>query len=78
MFKISHHTLNMSLHYLVKYECQNWRQSEICIVINDQSQDNTAKYLSCDGLLYYKYAIQLLVKDYLKSVNIWQSYRENG
>ena len=39
----------MSLHYLVKYECRkNWQQSEICIVINDKSQDSTAKHLSYD------------------------------
>jgi len=29
----------MSLHYLVKYECQKkGRRSEVCIVINDKSQ----------------------------------------
>ena len=40
---------------------ENWRQSEIilCIVINDKSQDNTAKHLSCDGLLHYKIIVQL-------------------
>jgi len=27
-------------------------------VINDQSQDSTAKRLSCDGLLYQKFIIQ--------------------
>jgi len=27
---------------------RNWRQSEICIVINDKSHDSTAKHLSCD------------------------------
>jgi len=37
----------MSLHYLVKYESENWQQSEICIVINDKSQDSTAKH--CAG-----------------------------
>ena len=46
----------MSLHYLVKYECQKKRQqSEICIVINDKSQDSTAKHLSYDGLLHNKF-----------------------
>jgi len=34
---------------------ENWQQSEICIVINDKSQDNTAKRLSYDGLLHYKF-----------------------
>ena len=37
---------------------ENWRQSEICIVINDKSQDSTAKHLSCDGLLHYKFITQ--------------------
>jgi len=37
---------------------ENCRQSEICIVINDKSQDSTAKHLSCDGLLHYKFIIQ--------------------
>jgi len=50
---------------------ENWRQSEICIVINDQSDSAVnlpQKYLSCDGLL-----LDLLVKKKLKSVNIWRS-----
>jgi len=34
---------------------ENWQQSEICIVINDKSPDNTAKHLSYDGLLHYKF-----------------------
>jgi len=34
---------------------ENCQQSEICIVINDKSQDSTAKYLSYDGLLHYKF-----------------------
>jgi len=36
----------------------NWRQSEICIVINEKSQDSTTKHLSCDGLLHYKFITQ--------------------
>ena len=34
---------------------ENWQQSEICIVINDESQHSTAKHLSYDGLLHYKF-----------------------
>ena len=34
---------------------ENWQQSEICIVINDKSQDSTAWHLSYDGLLRYKF-----------------------
>jgi len=48
----------MSLHYLVKYECQKWRQSEICIVINDKSRGSIAKHLRYDELLYYTFIIQ--------------------
>jgi len=33
---------------------ENLRQSEICIVINDKSQDKTDKHLSYGGLLHYK------------------------
>jgi len=57
---------------------ENWRQSEIilCIVINDKSQDNTAKHLSFDGLLHYKIIVQLA--GFSKSVNMWQTYKQNG
>jgi len=34
---------------------ENWQQSEICIVTNDKSQDSTAKHLSYDELLNYKF-----------------------
>ena len=34
---------------------ENWQQSEVCIAINDKSQDSTAKHLSYDGLLHYKF-----------------------
>ena len=34
---------------------ENWQQSEICIVIYDKSRDSTAKHLSYDGLLHYKF-----------------------
>jgi len=37
---------------------ENWWQPEICIVINDKSQDSTAKRLSCDGLLHCKFITQ--------------------
>jgi len=43
----------MSLHYLVKYECQ-----EMHIAINDESQGIIAKSLRCDELLYYTFFIQ--------------------
>ena len=34
---------------------ENWRQSEIRILINDKSQGSITKHLSCDGLLHYKF-----------------------
>jgi len=79
-----HHSLNMSLHYLVKYECHEkwWHEliridgSVIGIVINDKSQGNVAKLLSWDGSLHCKFC--LLVKEFLKWANIWRSYRQNG
>jgi len=37
---------------------ENWRQSNMCIVINDKSQGSAAKHLSCDGLLNSKFIIQ--------------------
>jgi len=47
------------LKYVATLPCEiwmseNWWQSEICIVINDKSQDSTTKHWSCDGLLHYK------------------------
>ena len=36
---------------------EKWHHSEICIAINDESQDSTAKNLRCDELLYYTYII---------------------
>jgi len=37
-------------------------QSEICIVINDESPASVAKHLSLDGLLHYKCIIQFSVE----------------
>ena len=44
-----------------------------------KSQDSTAKHLSCDGLLQLSdLSFSLLVKWFLKPMNIWQSYRQNA
>jgi len=48
------------LKYVTTLPCEirmseNWQESEICIVINDKSQDSTAKRLSYDGVLHYKF-----------------------
>jgi len=50
----------------------------MCIVINDKSQDSTTKHLSCDGLLHYKFIVQLAGENFLKLVNVWQTYEQNG
>jgi len=57
---------------------RKWHHSEIRIEINDESQASISKNLRCDELLYYTFIINLLVKEFLKLVNIWQSYRQNG
>jgi len=61
---------------------EKWRQSEICIVINDKLQGGIAKHLKNDELIYYAFithlSLNLLVKEFLKLVNIWRSYRQTG
>jgi len=37
---------------------KKWRQSEVCVVINDKSQGSVAKHLMNDELLYYTLIIQ--------------------
>jgi len=56
---------------------KKWSQSEICIIINDKSLGSIAKHLRNDDLLYCTF-ITLLVKEFLKLVNTWRSYRQNG
>jgi len=51
---------------------EKWRQSEICIEINDKSQGNVAKHVRNDDF-YTHLSFNLLVKEFLKLVNIWQS-----
>jgi len=50
---------------------ENGRQSEICIVINDKSGDNTGNYLSCDGLLRCKFIIQFAAERIFKISEHW-------
>ena len=45
---------------------ENWQQSEIRIVIYDKSQDSTAKHLSYDGLLHYKFVSHCAVKEFFE------------
>jgi len=37
---------------------QNWRQSEVCIVIDDKSQSGVAEHSSWGGLLHFKFTVQ--------------------
>jgi len=37
---------------------EKWRQSEICMVINDKSQGSIAKHLTNDDLLNYTFITQ--------------------
>jgi len=46
---------------------KKWHHSEIRIAVNDESQDSTAKNLSCGELLYYKFIFELLVKKIKKN-----------
>jgi len=57
---------------------EKWHYSEIHIAINDESQCSIAKTLKCDELLYYTFLFTLLVKEFLRLVNTWRSYRQNG
>ena len=58
---------------------EKWHHSEIRIAINDESQGSIAKNFK-DMMSYYTthLSLDLLVKEFLKLVNIWQSYRQNG
>jgi len=56
---------------------EKWRHSEIHTAINDESQGSIAKNLRCDELLYYTLSFTLLVKEFLRLVNIWRSYGQN-
>ena len=45
---------------------EKWRQSEICIGINDKSQGSVANHLSCDDFLHYKFITQFAVERIFK------------
>jgi len=51
-------------------------------VINDQLQGSVATYLRCAGVVNNQInkglLLHLSVKHFLKSVNIWQSYKQEG
>jgi len=45
---------------------EKWRQSEICIGINDKSQGSVANHLSCDDFLHCKFITQFAVERIFK------------
>ena len=57
---------------------ENYRTFDACIVINEKSQGSVATRLWCGGLfsnyITTDLLLSLLVKQFLKSVNIWRSY----
>ena len=67
----------MSLHYLMSKNGVNLKYALKLIEINDKSQGNVAKHVRNDDF-YTHLSFNLLVKEFLKLVNIWQSYRQNG
>jgi len=54
---------------------KKWHHSEIRIAVNDESQDSTAKNLRRYFTTHLSFT--LLVKEFLRLVNIWRSYRQN-
>jgi len=57
---------------------EKWHYSEIRITIDDKSQGSITKNLKCDKLLYYTFIIHCAGENFLRLVNIWRSYRQNG
>jgi len=52
-----HHKYVTTLPYDIRMS-EKKRQSDKCIVTNDKSQDNTAKHLSYDRFVQYKFLIR--------------------
>jgi len=76
-------TISPHLKRLTALPCEtsiskNYRKSEASIVINDKAQGSVDTCLRCGGLFSNHFTmdllLSLLVKEFLKSVNIWQSY----
>jgi len=58
---------------------ENYWKFDACIVINNKSQGSVATRLRCGGLFSNCFTtdlLSLLIKQSLKSVNIWRSYRQ--
>jgi len=58
---------------------ENYRKFDACIVIYDRSQGSVATGFRCGGLFSNCFTtdslVSLLVKQFLKYVNTWRSYR---
>ena len=55
---------------------EKWHHSEIRIAINDESQGSIAKNLSMSYFTTHL-SFTLLVKEFLRLVNIWESNGQN-
>ena len=70
-YEISNRTLHMLLHYFVKSYCQQKQ------AINDKLQSSVAIYLGFGGVVNKQgLLLSVYVKKCLKSVNIWQIYKQ--
>jgi len=56
---------------------EKWHHSEICIAINDESQGSIAKNLGAMSYFTTHLSFAVLVKEFLRLVNIWRSYGQN-
>jgi len=69
----------MLLHYLVKHQ---YRKTIENLKHASLSQGSVATYLRCGGFISNHFTTDLLlslpVKQFLKYVNIWQTYRQDG
>jgi len=57
---------------------EKWHHSEIRIAINDELQGSVAKNLSTMRCFTTHLSFTLLVKEFLRLMNIWRSYGQNG
>jgi len=61
---------------------ENKWESQTYVVINNKLEGSVATYLTCGGIVINHIKKGLLlslpVKNFLKSVNIWQGYKQEG
>jgi len=69
----------MSLHYVVKYECQKTGGNlkyVLWLMINHKVAQPSTEVVMGYFITNSSFIVQ--VKEFLKSVNIWRSYKQNG